>query len=211
MLDLFTGSGSVARAAAELGYEVLTLDCDPRCKPDICANVLDFNFREAFSPGYFDVVWASCPCETFSCARKCNIGRCVKGAVMTAETLKHDRETRGVPILRKTQEIIEYLQPKTWFIENPYTGCMKDYIKQEPYIFDYCMFGFGYRKRTAIWSNKHLTSTLCDRSHLIDGRHAMTAIGTSKTHVGQGGGSSRNARYAIPKDLIVLLLARDQS
>ena len=35
LLDLFTGTGSVARVAEELGYEVHTLDIDRRCKPAV--------------------------------------------------------------------------------------------------------------------------------------------------------------------------------
>jgi hypothetical protein len=207
LLDLFTGTGSVARVAESLGYEVHTFDIDRRCKPDICADILEFPYKDVFVPGQFDVVWASCPCETFSCARKCNIGRRVKGEVMTAETLARDRETIGVPILRRTQEIIKFLQPKAYFIENPYTGAMKDYIEAAPAVFDYCMYGKMYRKRTAIWSNMNLISCLCDRSHLVNGRHAMTAIGTSKTQQGQGGGSSKDGRFAVPRDLIVYLLS----
>ena len=38
LLDLFTGTGSVARVAEELGYEVHTLDIDRRCKPDLCVD-----------------------------------------------------------------------------------------------------------------------------------------------------------------------------
>ena len=64
LLDLFTGTGSVARVAEELGYEVHTLDIDRRCKPDLCVDVLEFDYANAFEPGYFDVVWASPPCHT---------------------------------------------------------------------------------------------------------------------------------------------------
>ena len=206
LLDLFTGTGSVARVAEELGYEVHTIDIDLKCKPDICADILEFDYKAAFVPGYFDVVWASCPCETFSAARRSNIGRMVKGEIMTAETLLRDTNFVGVPILRRTQEIINFLQPKMWFIENPYTGSMKNYIETKPAVYDYCMYNFPYRKRTAIWSNKPLQGCRCDRSHLINGRHALTAIGTSKTQQGQGGGGSKHGRYAIPRDLIVELL-----
>ena len=115
-------------------------------------------------------------------------------------------EEIGLPILRKTQEIIEYLQPKMWFIENPFTGSMKNYITESPTVFDYCMYGFGYKKSTAIWSNVELQGCRCDRSHLINGRHSCTAIGTSKTQRGQGGGGSKHGRYAIPRDLVVELL-----
>ena len=49
LLDLFTGTGSVARVAEELGYEVHTLDIDRRCKPDICADILEFDYEKAFA------------------------------------------------------------------------------------------------------------------------------------------------------------------
>ena len=207
LLDMFTGTGSVARVAEDLGYEVHTLDMDHRCKPDICVNILEFDYRSAFIPGYFDVVFASPPCDTFSAARRSNIGRKVKGEIMTAETLLRDTLNLGVPILRKCQEIIEYLQPKTYFIENPFTGSMKNYIDSTPAVYDYCMYGFGYKKSTAIWSNVELQGCRCDRSHLINGRHRCTAIGTSKSQQGQGGGGSKHGRYAIPRDLIQELLS----
>ena len=188
LLDLFTGTGSVARVARELGNEVTSLDINPRCEPTVCADILHLNYRDTFSPNEFDIVWASPPCETFSCARKCNIGRMVKGEMMTQETLLRDTESIGVPVLRRTQEIIEYLKPTVWIIENPYTGTMKDYITEHPAVYDYCMFGKLYRKRTAIWSNKLLRDVKCDGAHLVEGRHPMTAIGTSKTqHIRQLG------------------------
>jgi hypothetical protein len=207
LLDLFTGTGSVANVAESLGYEVTTLDMDARCNPTVCANVLDFDYT-IWEPGDFQVVWASPPCETFSCARKCNIGRVVKGEMMTAERLLRDTECVGVPVLRRTQEIINYLQPRLYFIENPGTGLMKNYIPEKPVMFDYCRFGFDYRKRTAIWSNKELVSVLCDKTCLVNGRHPKTAIGTSKVQQGQGSGSDKSGRYAIPKDLIRTLIEK---
>jgi hypothetical protein len=207
LLDLFTGTGSVANVAESLGYEVTTLDMDARCNPTVCANVLDFDYT-IWEPGDFQVVWASPPCETFSCARKCNIGRVVKGEMMTAERLLRDTENVGVPVLRRTQEIIHYLQPRLYFIENPGTGLMKNYIPEKPVMFDYCRFGFDYRKRTAIWSNKELVSVLCDKTCLVNGRHPKTAIGTSKVQQGQGSGSDKSGRYAIPKDLIRTLIEK---
>lgn len=205
LLDLFCGGKSVTRVAESLGYSVTTLDIDKNYDPTYIANVLEFDYT-TFKPGEFDVVWASIPCETFSAARRSNINRMVEGRLMTSERLLHDCETVGVPLLRQTQEIIHYLRPKVWFIENPYTGTMKNYIIEKPAIYDYCMFGFPYRKRTAIWSNKQLESILCDRSHLIDGRHQRTVIGSSKTQAGQGGGRNKRGRYAIPENLVKSLI-----
>ena len=207
LLDLFSGGKSVARVAESLGYTVTTLDINKNYQPDIIANVLDFDYKSVWMPGDFDVVWASIPCETFSAARRSNIGRMVNGHILTNERLLSDCETLGVPLLRRTQEIIEYLQPRVWFIENPYTGTMKNYIFEKPAVFDYCMFGFPYRKRTAIWSNVSLESVMCDGSHLINGRHQRTVIGASTTGLpGQGGGRNKKGRYAIPEALITKLI-----
>ena len=206
LLDLFTGTGSVARVAREMGYEVCTLDIDPRCKPDICIDVLEFDYQ-AYPIGYFDVIWASPDCRTFSCARRSNLGRLVNGEICTQETLDRDLSNQGLPILRQTEAIIDYLKPRAYFIENPATGAMKNYITgRDVYTFDYCMYGFLYRKRTHIWSNLKLESQLCDGSHKVNGRHPMTAIGTSKTQRGQGGGDSKAERHAIPPNLVTYLL-----
>ena len=174
LLDLFSGGKSVTRVAESLGYTVTTFDIDKNTNPTVCANVLDFDYKSHFKPGDFDVVWASPPCDTFSAARRSNIGRMVHNELMTSERIISDRETFGVPILQRTQEIIEYLKPTFWFIENPYTGSMKNYIAEKPAVFDYCRFGFDYRKRTAIWSNQPLENTLCDKTCLINGRHPKT-------------------------------------
>ena len=191
LLDLFTGTGSIAKVARDLGYEVVSLDIDSKCNATICADITEFDYQS----------------ETFSCARKCNIGREVNGEMMTPETLARDVNEIGVPILRRTQELIKYLKPKAYFIENPYTGRMKEFIPEKPMIFDYCMFGFDYRKRTAIWTNINVESKMCDKSHLLNGRHKMTAIGSSKTQAGQGGSRSKGGRYSVPEPLIRYLLA----
>jgi hypothetical protein len=68
-LDLFSGSGSVAKRLTELGYEVVTLDINPRCRPTIVVDILRWQYRKKFHPGYFDLVVASPPCEMYSQAR----------------------------------------------------------------------------------------------------------------------------------------------
>ena len=61
MLDLFTGTGSVAQAFRSRGYAVTTLDLDPRAAPDILADVLQWDYT-TYPPGYFDVIFAAPPC-----------------------------------------------------------------------------------------------------------------------------------------------------
>jgi hypothetical protein len=63
-------------------------------------------------------------------------------------------EEIGLPLLRKTEEIIDYFKPSKWFIENPKTGRMKEYINKPFYDVDYCMYcDYGYKKPTRIWTN----------------------------------------------------------
>ena len=61
MLDLFSGTGSIARIFRERGYQVVSVDINPSFKPDVVADLLSWNYW-SYEPGYFDVVAASPPC-----------------------------------------------------------------------------------------------------------------------------------------------------
>ena len=55
-----------------------------------------------------------------------------------------------------TLDIIDYFQPKVWFLENPQTGLLKGQpmMQDKPFTdVDYCRYGMPYRKRTRIWNN----------------------------------------------------------
>ena len=59
LLELFSGTGSVGKVARQLGVEVVSLDFDRRCEPDICEDILRWDYKAAYAPGHFDIVWAS--------------------------------------------------------------------------------------------------------------------------------------------------------
>ena len=107
VLDLFSGTGSITKAFRNLGHEVVSLDLDPRDAPTICANILDWQYK-TLPRGHFDVIWASCPCEQYSIARSSAL---TPRDLMLADTL----------VLR-TQELCEWLQPRCWFVENPWSS-----------------------------------------------------------------------------------------
>ena len=64
-LDLFSGTKSVARALEVLGYDVVTLDKEMKWQPDICVDVLQWEF-DLLQPGHFQVIFASPPCTEYS-------------------------------------------------------------------------------------------------------------------------------------------------
>ena len=68
LLELFSGTGSVGKAARDFGWDVVSLDMDFQMKPDIVADILHWDFK-AFTLGHFDVVWASPPCTELSLAK----------------------------------------------------------------------------------------------------------------------------------------------
>lgn len=204
ILELFCGTKSVGKVCSENGWEVVSVDINSKFKPDICCNIQDFDFRQ-YEPGHFDVIWASPPCCYFSKLRKSYIGRYVKkhGAILTMEMVKNDIINHGLPLLNRTLEIIDYLKPTHYFIENPQSGCMKSFITDRNYIdVDYCRFGFDYRKRTRIWTNKTLENRLClgkGRCDKMSGTKHQMMIGREKSII-------QKTKYRVPPDLVRYLI-----
>ena len=165
-LELFSGTGSVGRAFERLGWEVVSLDLDPKCNPTHVVNVLSFDYR-AYSSDYFHFVWSSPVCTHYSVARTTGGPR----DLVSADGL-----------VRRTLDIMNYFGCN-WAFENPQSGLLKDraIVKGLPF-FDtsYCRYGLQYRKTTRIWSNLALClqrpcSIRDPCSVMIGKRHPMTA------------------------------------
>ena len=68
ILELFSGSGSIGQAFRSKGWDVVSLDMDPKTEADIHEDILSWDHK-AFPPGFFDAIWASPCCTQYSCAR----------------------------------------------------------------------------------------------------------------------------------------------
>ena len=110
----FSGTESVGKVARALGYEVVSLDLSDAT---ICCDIMEWDYKAAFSEGYFDMIWASPPCNTFSKMHHSNVGR----YGVTMETIQRDISLNGLPMLRRTEEIIDYFKPPLYFITVSYT------------------------------------------------------------------------------------------
>ena len=104
ILELFSGTGSVGKAFASAGWEVASLDSDPKTDANIHESILTWDFT-TYPPGYFDAIWASPCCTHYSCARR---GAKTPRNLALADSL-----------VLMSREVINYFNPKVWFIENP--------------------------------------------------------------------------------------------
>lgn len=196
VLELFSGTKSVSKICNEYGYEPISLDLK---NADINCNILDWDYT-IYPKGHFDIIWASPPCNTFSC---------LQYALRTKEEALKNIEEQGLPILRKTEEIIDYFTPTYYFIENPQTGLMKNYLNKPYYDVDYCRYSnWGYKKRTRIWTNVlNFTPLLCNKECgnmiKINNRHIHKKnCGRSFYCKLTKTSTTLQDRYRIPPDLI---------
>ena len=191
MLELFSGTGSVGRAFDTHGWEVTSLDVDPKARPTIVADVMTWDYK-AFEPSHFDFIWCSPPCVEYSVALR---------------TRPRNLEAADAVVLR-TLEIIEYLRPRWWAMENPATGLLKTRAFMAGLPFHdicYCMSGFRYRKKTRVWGtlpwepSKPMCTKRTPCPHLQDGKHPEAAqrVPNSTHKVSH----SRDQLYSLPPAL----------
>ena len=155
LLELFSGTGSVGKVAEEMGIEVVSLDdmsVTGLPQPTIAEDIMKWNYKQ-FDSDHFDIVWASPVCSSFSSMRFSMIGRTVNGETMTREQFEQDIIDYGLPLLDKVLEIIAYFQPNKFFIENPETGKMKQYLAGPHTVVSYFSYGMAWEKPTRIWHN----------------------------------------------------------
>jgi hypothetical protein len=150
VLELFAGSRSIGKAAEELGMEVFSSDLLPFDGIDYACDIREFDLSKLpFQP---DVVWASPPCTAFSVA---SIGRHWKGSTKGNYVPYTDTARLGLELLDATLNLIEQINPKFFFIENP-RGLMRkmpqlEHLKRDTVT--YCQYGDTRMKPTDIWSN----------------------------------------------------------
>jgi hypothetical protein len=169
LLELFAGTGSIGRAFAEQGWEVTSLDIDPKSEATLITDFMLWKYWE-IPKGHFDAIWASPVCTMYSCART---------------TGKTPRDLEGSDrMVQRVLDCISYFEPTVWAFENPQTGLLKDraVVAGVPYKdISYCMYGYPYRKPTRIWTNsvRWEPRPMCTKKApcpmVVDGRHPMTA------------------------------------
>ena len=202
LLELFCGTKSVGKAFEALGWEVVSVDILASFNPSIVADIGSWD-PSVFPVGHFAAIHASPPCTEYSAART---------------TAKRPRDLEGSDALvQKTMQIMEYLKPLVWIIENPWTGLLRKrpfMIPLEPRmrVISYCRYGLPYRKHTSIWTNlgkfwehrpKCCAANPCDK--IVDGRHPATAQQGPSRHMDKtvkaNDTFTQRQLYAFPPEL----------
>ena len=149
-----------------------------------------------YLPGYFDFVWASPPCTEYNIAKTVGV--------------------RNLPLADRTVKavlnIIDFLQPRHWIIENP-VGLLRlrpfmQNLDGNRVTTTYCHFGFPYRKATDLWTNIPVELPRCPLQPCAEfqrfGHHTHTAQrGSTGTAPGTG---SREVAYRVPAALVYQLM-----
>lgn len=197
VLELFSGSGSVGNVLQEkLNAQVVSIDIHPAYNPTTCVDILKWNYK-VYKPGHFKLIWASPPCTEYSLAK----------------TVGERNLKLADAIVKRTLQIIKYLKPKFWFIENPlgmlYKRNFMKNFENSLNVCSYCKYGLAYRKPTHIWSNaslhlKHCTKDTPCSVRRRTGCHSTTAQHGS--HNDQSGSKTGQAVYGIPRPLVLSIL-----
>lgn len=198
ILELFSGSRSIGKVGTDRGHTVFSSDFTDFPNTDYVVDILEFDVNKV--PFVPDVIWASPPCESFSVA---SIGRhWVKGEVFTPKT---ENAKKGLKILHKTMEIIEYYLTQNpnliWYVENPRGKMRKSphwaKIQHSLNTVTYCQYGDDRMKPTDIWNNNDswISRKMCKNGMPC---HTSAPRGSS---TGTQGRSSYYDRSKIPTEL----------
>lgn len=158
-LEIFAGTQSFSKAVKRASEEnvAITVDILDKFSPTHKADILSWDYRQ-YPRGYFDIIWASPPCTEYS----------------KAKTRGERNLDLADALVQRTIEIIDYLSPQVWIIENVGTGLLVQRMDDicpglEKYFVDYCAYGKPYRKRTVFWCNVPLYLELCAGPGMCDG------------------------------------------
>ena len=156
VLDLFCGTKSIANAFETRGHEVFTVDWNEEFNPSLCADIGSLTADNIIKlcGGKPDVIWASPDCTTFSIAAISNHRiKAENGDLLPKSNYAKKCDEIDAHVI----DLIEELNPKYWFIENPRGGMRKATfirdLNKYRHTITYCQYGDFRMKPTDIWTN----------------------------------------------------------
>ena len=155
VLELFAGTRSVSKAFEAAGHETFSVEWSNDFQGiDLYADIMTITAEDILARfGRPDVIWASPDCTTFSIAA---ISHHRRKNPETGELEPVSEYAKFCDEVDKhVLELIQQLNPKFWFIENPRGGMRKmSWMQGLPrYTVTYCQYGDTRMKPTDIWTN----------------------------------------------------------
>ena len=156
-LELYKGTGSFGKEAKKLGFNVISLDINPKSNATITTDILKWNYKE-LKDVPISFIWASPPCETYSVW---NYSTRKEERDVNDATPYSERAKLGTKILYQTLKIINYfrkLNPKMGFCIENIRGMMRKDKRMLRLPFrgttSYNQYGFDrIYKPTDFWTN----------------------------------------------------------
>lgn len=161
ILELFCGTKSVGKIFSEYGYEVISLDFNPKFKATHTEDILTWDYT-IYPTDHFEVIWASPDCRTWSLATGGKYR--LKNSIYGLNNETQEQATMGNNMVLRVIEILKYFKCKAWFMENPrallqYFPPLEQFIKDtnsHKGLVYYGNYEWGFPKPTNIWSNLSL-------------------------------------------------------
>lgn len=180
-IELFCGTKSFSKVMEAHGHSTFTLDNDSSFDATWTGDIRNWKpAQHGIVCKEVDILWASPPCQGFSVA--------VIGRNWNHDgTPKTDSARLAIDLVKTTIRLIDELQPKYWFIENP-----RAMLRKMPFMVDflnrtggirhevsYCQYGDIRMKPTDIFTNAlwWKPKTICKRGspcHVAAPRGART-------------------------------------
>lgn len=153
VLELFSGTATLAGVAKERGHETFTVDLHEPA--DLRADVLTLTpeaIYEATGWDHIDMLWASPVCTGFSIAA---VGKSWHHPAPGVYIPKSETARLSLALLEHTFHLIERLRPAAWFVENPRGMARKMPVVQghRRVTVTFCQYGERRQKPTDIWTN----------------------------------------------------------
>jgi hypothetical protein len=144
-IDLCSGLGGFSAAFRDAGWEVVTVDIDPKFKPTICRDITKLSIEEleSYLPSPLRLHWnpfvvlASPPCERFSVA---------------SHAWPKVGIQKALEMVGACLEIVAKMKPDKWLLENP-MGRLRWILGSPSMTLRLSDFGSQYRKLTDFWGN----------------------------------------------------------